>query len=75
MSLKLRCVDTTAGSLVLHRVVQVEHLVKHHIFQRQTWHIRMIENPADHDHVVRRIIVPQAGPRTHVTPAQSWPRH
>src|SRR5579862_3711792 len=75
MSLEFRRVDAAPRAGVVHRIAQVEHLMEHHILERQPGGARIVEDPADHDHVVRRIEVPETRPRTHMTPSQSRPRH
>ena len=60
---------------VIHRIMQVQHLVEHHVLQRQPRRARIVEDPADHDHVVAGVEMPQPRARPDVAPAQPGPRH
>ena len=53
----------------------MQHLMEHHILQSQPWRARIVEDPADHDHVVRRVEMSQPRTRPNMTPAQFRTRH
>src|ERR1700759_3930519 len=59
---------------MIHRVVQMEHLVEHHVFEREARRAWIVEYPADHNCVVRRIEVAKSRARTHQAPANRRPR-
>src|SRR4051812_28944142 len=62
-------------ALEFYRVPQVQHLVVHEILDRITRDPRVVKDPADHDRVVRGVIVTETLPRGvraphHVRPAE-----
>src|SRR5438128_45331 len=65
--------DSPPGAMVVHAVAQVQHLVEHHVFERQRWRDGIVENPADYDGIVRGIEVPQDAARGPPAPAQQGP--
>jgi hypothetical protein len=73
--LELGRVDAPAGAAVIYRIVQVQHLVVHHIFEREARGARVVEDAADDDHVVRWIEVAEPRPRAHMAPAERGARH
>ena len=52
MGFELRGVDTSAGAGMIYRIMQVQHFVEHHVVERKAGSAGVIEDPADHDHVV-----------------------
>ena len=60
---------------MLNRVMQMQHFVEHHVFERELRRVEVVENSADHDEVVRRIVMPEARARTNVAPSKGGPRH
>src|ERR1017187_4063914 len=58
--LKLARVHAPPAPVQLYRVFQVQHLVVENVFDRIARHARMIEDAADHDSVVRWVIVSEA---------------
>src|SRR6185312_6446047 len=68
VSLELGGVYAAPAASYLNRMLQVEHLVINNIFQHRLWHAGMVENAADDNRVVRRIVMSQAVTRMARTP-------
>src|SRR3989442_565691 len=62
-------VDPPPHPMVIHRITQVQHLMEHHVFQRQPRRRKIIEDPADDDGIVRGIEVAQYPTRGPAAPA------
>src|SRR5690349_3470690 len=56
---KLPRVDAAPSCLPLVRVSQVQHLVVHHVLHYKPRYLWLIQNPADDDCMVCRIVMPQ----------------
>src|SRR5580658_3234062 len=61
------------GPAVLHRIPQMQHFVKHYIFQSDSRHCGTVEDPADDYGIVRRIEMAQPVARDPTAPAQLRP--
>src|SRR5207302_10637949 len=57
--LELRRVHAPAAAAQLYRMLQVQHLVIHDVIEYVRGHRRMVEDAADDDGIVRRIVVPE----------------
>ena len=62
--------DSPPYTLVIYRKSQMEHFVEHHIFQREPWHARPVENAADDNGIMRRIEMPEHAARGKPAPAE-----
>src|SRR5689334_1751311 len=67
--------DASARAGVLSWIAQMQHLVKQDVFHRQSGSVDAVQYPAQHDRVVRRIVMSQKGSRSVRAPAQNGPRH
>src|SRR5207245_8399957 len=68
---KLPRVDDAAMALALHRILDVQHLMKHEVFDEVARGPGRIQQPADGDGVVRRIVVTEEGPGKLRAPPQA----
>src|SRR5580700_3013425 len=57
------------------RVFQMQHLVKQDVFNGVSGHARVVEDAADHDGVVRRVVVPEAAASVVPAPSELRARH
>src|SRR5207237_4873625 len=57
---KLRRMHTTPAASEFDRMLEVQHLVINDVLDSVTRHPRMIEHPAHHDGIMRRIVMVQA---------------
>ena len=67
--------DAAAAAVELHRMPQVQHLVINDVLDSISGNRRMIEDPADNDGVVGRVIVAEQVPGASLAPTHSRPRH
>ena len=68
--MKLPRVHAPPAPPQLHRMFQMQHLVEQNIFNRIPRHPRMIKHAADHNRIVRRIIMSQTPARMIPAPGQ-----
>src|SRR5258708_31682320 len=66
---------TSPAAPEFHRVLQVQHLVEENVFDRVARHARMVEDAADDDGVVRRIVVPEAAAGVILAPGEFRASH
>lgn len=62
MRLEFRSVNAAARAAVVDRIMQVEHFVIHDVFERKPRSTRIVEDAADHDHVMGGVEVAEASP-------------
>ena len=65
--------DASPAAAHAHRVLQVQHFVVHQVFNREAWDVRAVEDAADHDGVVRGIVVAQQAARVVAAPCEHRP--
>src|ERR1051326_4709269 len=66
--------DASAASAHLDRMLQVKHLVIDNVLNGKARNAGVVEYPADHDCIMRRIVMSQPVARTLVAPGHLWPR-
>src|SRR6202044_679748 len=71
--LKFRSVNAAATATQLDRMFQVEHLVIHDIFHSTPRHANVIEDTADNNCIVRRIVMRETVARMRATPGHLRP--
>src|SRR5258708_2405258 len=72
---KLARVHASSAAPKFHGMLQMQHLVKHDVFDDEARHAGMIKDTADHDRVVRGIVVAEAIPGMVAAPGELWTAH
>src|ERR1700744_1102665 len=73
--LELRRMHATPSAAVIPRDVKVQHFVGPNVLERQARDSGLIEDSTDHDHVVRRIEMPEPSARPYRAPANCRAGH
>ena len=73
--LEFRRMHAAAAAPQPDRVLQMEHLVVNDVFQHEAGHAGMIEDAADNDRIVRRIVMAEYAAGLSLTPAHARPCH
>src|SRR5262249_56793426 len=69
--MELRWVDAAAAAVQLDRMPQMQHLVVDDVVDGIAGDCGVIEDAADHDGIVRRVVVPEQVTSSAVTPAHA----
>src|SRR5256885_13980056 len=56
-------------------MLQMQHFMEHDVFDHKPWNPGMIENAADHDGVVRWVIVAETVAGVSAAPGELWTPH
>ncbi len=75
LRIELRRVHAPPAAAQPYRMFQMQHLVINNVLNGEAGNRRVIENAADHNRIVRRIVVPQNPPRPRRAPAHARPPH
>src|SRR5579862_532950 len=75
LRLKIRRMHAPSAPSQPNRMLQVQHLVIDDVFQHERRNGGMIENPADDDCVVCRIVMAKNPPGPGLAPAHAWASH
>ena len=60
---------------MIHRVMEMQHFVEHHVFEGEPGGARIVEDTAYHDHLVRGVEMAEPGAGADSAPPQAWTRH
>src|ERR1700722_7284949 len=68
-------VDAATAATHFDRMLQVQHFMEQNVLNRIPWYARMIEDAADDDGIVRRIVVPKAAAGVVLAPCKLRTAH